>query len=103
MLAVFQGEVLSRQLKGELLVTILFARSAEFWHFIGREEIKVALDLIRGENAGRRPCIAELFRLDMGCFRVGLQAESVLDILKLLMVDLVIFAWTFASLTGFSV
>lgn len=102
-LAVFQGEVLSRQLKGELLVTILFARCAELWHFVGREEIKVTLDLIRGENAGRRPRVAELFRLDLGCFRVGLQAESVLDILQLLMVDLVIFAWTFARLTGFSV
>lgn len=85
-----------------MLITILFARTADLGNLFGRQQLEISLDFVRRENARRRPSVAELLGINLRCFGVGFEAESVLDILQLFMVDLMVLAWTLASLTGFS-
>lgn len=65
-LAVVYGEVLLRQLVGQLLVTIPFAGRPNFRHLVRCQAIKVLLHLGGGEQAGRHPRIAQLARINFG-------------------------------------
>lgn len=102
-LAVVDGQVLSRQLQRELLVAELLTRRSDARHFLLRQLVEVSLDLTRREYTRRRPCEAKLLRLNLRGLRVHLEAETLLDVLKLLVVDFVILARTFAGLAGLSV
>lgn len=85
-----------------MLVSVLFAGAANLWHFIGWQQVKISLNLVRRENAGWSPRIAKLLGVDLRCLGVSrLKAESILDILQLFMVNLMVLARTFACLTGF--